>query len=74
MSRKQAVLKVSYDLLIDALKLPKDTKIIRSGDELLFDQLKIVIEHPDFEEVEEGKCLPTITPSYFQVPKFEGWD
>ncbi len=78
MNRKYKLLKVNYQLLLDALKLPKDTKVIRSWDDITFDRLHLVIEHPDFPEVPEYNCIEEIRPQYsvdyIQIPKFDGWE
>ncbi len=78
MSRKYKLLNISYSLLLDALKLPGDLKIIRSRDDILYDRLQLVVEHPDFPELREGYCLSEVRPQHsvenIQIPKFDGWE
>lgn len=63
---KAAIVTVSQELLLSALKFPWNTRILRvrltdRGD------LEMVCEHEALPEVEHGKPLPTVKPTIEQV-------
>ena len=53
-------LEVSYDLLIEVLGLPSETRLlhVRSGDR--YDIAELMIQHPTFREVKPGDPIPKL--------------
>jgi len=78
-ARRQAIIRVSRQLLIELLRLPAGTEIVGISDQVYFDtgDVAIKVEHPCFAPVEtDGGTIPTKTPSYEVedgVVKFIGW-
>jgi len=75
----QRIVRVSYALLADVLKLPPDAKVVAvsTHDRFDCDELSIKVESPEFSAIEPGWCIPAVSPMYSVVdgrPQFDGWD
>lgn len=53
-------LEVSYDLLVQVLELPSDTRLlyVRSGDR--YDVAELLLQHPTFPEIKPGAPIPKL--------------
>ena len=62
--RKRAMVRVTKELLIDALKLPEDTEIIsvHLNYEIYPSVIEIVVEHPELKQIDEGERIPIVNP------------
>lgn len=65
MSGKRAIIRVTADLIRDALAFPETARIV----DIEFDFMRpniflFKVESPDFQEVEEGQPYPEISPTF----------
>ncbi len=60
--RRLGVLRVSWELLADALRLPPDARIVRMSEHAYFahGQLGLMIHDPAFPETEGGRVVPEV--------------
>lgn len=72
-----AVLRITHDLLIEALKLPAGTRILDISRDQFFltDEVALKIEHPSLDSVPPGRPLPVVAPCYRKTHTvhFDGW-
>lgn len=75
--KRQAILRVSRELLAEILLLPKGSKILDFSPHLFFESgdLAIKISHPNFPECKPGDSIPQVCPTYREVRStvFCGW-
>jgi len=77
--RRVAILRVTPELLIAALRLPADTTIheIRYAHDGLYGTIEIQIEHPLLKEVPEAEWIPSVDAQLQMDPngrtRFTGW-
>lgn len=65
---RQAIVRVSQELILSALKFPLGTQILRlqmtaQGD------IELVCQHDSLPEVERGNPIPRLTPCITHVPE-----
>jgi len=65
---KLAKIKVAGEFLNQAMGFPENTKIIRirNSDENE-NTFEMIVEHPDFNNLETGALIPQIIPVYRQI-------
>ena len=64
MTQNKALMRVTYELLLDALGLPDDVRILavtQQPEDILVGAFRLVIEHPDLPLHAEGATPPTLT-------------
>jgi hypothetical protein len=62
---KTAIVRVSPELLADALKFPKGTEILACRREYFFDrEIELVVSHDDLQEVPKGSGPLHASPEF----------
>jgi hypothetical protein len=81
MKRKMAKIKATSEFIINSFRLPDNTKIYDIHRSYYVpDCFEIWIEHPDFDELQEGSMPPYVYPTFeadrTTIPpdwRFKGW-
>ena len=67
-SGRLARFRISAELLISALQMPKDTEARNiTMDDFYANTFMITVEHPDLPEVEHGNAIPLVTPQISEI-------
>jgi len=68
MMRQWKRIRISEELLLEALKMPAETRIVRIGMAQVYNAvggtIEMIVEHPDFQEHVAGEEIELINPTY----------
>jgi hypothetical protein len=71
---KASKIKVSQELIIKALHMPLDTKILDAKADHFNGVIELVVEHFDLRDLAEGESAPLLMPIIKHIAEEYKWD